>query len=160
LIAAAIITFLIGYIIDTIVILAVVIINTTIGFFQEYKADRSMQALKNLSAPKAIVTRNSVREKIDVAEVVPGDIIELIAGNKVPADVRIFETRELDVDESMLTGESIPVRKSIDPLNMENVAIGDQINMLLWAPQLQTEEAGRLQSKPERIQSWLLFQRK
>jgi Ca2+-transporting ATPase len=88
-----------------------------------------MQALKNLSAPKAIVTRNSVREKIDVAEVVPGDIIELIAGNKVPADVRIFETRELDVDESMLTGESIPVRKSIDPLNMENVAIGDQINM-------------------------------
>ncbi|MDG5816588.1 HAD-IC family P-type ATPase [Chitinispirillales bacterium ANBcel5] len=142
LIIAAIITLLIGFYVDMVVILAVVVINTVIGFIQEYKADKAMQALMSLSAPKAYVTREGKNEKIESSQVVPGDVIELMAGNTVPADARVFDHKELEVDESMLTGESVPVAKNSEPIDDDSVPLGDQANMVFMGT-VATQGRGR-----------------
>jgi len=129
LIAAAIVTVIIQQYIDTAVIMAVVIINTIVGFFQEFKAEKAMEALKKLAAPKATAIRDSNDKKINATELVPGDVVTLSSGNKVPADVRIIKAKQLSINESMLTGESKPVEKTTELIEGENVALADQGNM-------------------------------
>lgn len=131
LIIAAAISLIVDHQIDAIVIAAVVILNAGIGFFQEYKAETALQALKSLAGPETKVTRRcpkpeECREvKIKAKDIVPGDVISLEAGDKVPADARIFQAINLEVDESMLTGESLPTAKSVEPVDVE-AAVADR----------------------------------
>jgi len=133
--AAALISFLVGKIIDTIVVAVVIAFNTSIGFLQEYKAEAALRALKSLAAPEADVIRDCpekgtcIEMRVKAEKIVPGDIILLDAGDKVPADARIFEAINLEIDESMLTGESTPVRKTIEPLD-KNLLVADRKNMV------------------------------
>jgi len=131
---AAIISFLVGKLVDAIVVVVVIALNTAVGFFQGYKAEAALQALKSLAAPEAEVIRDCpekgacIEMRVKAREIVPGDIILLDAGDKVPADARIFEAINLEIDESMLTGESTPVRKTIEPLD-EDLPVADRKNM-------------------------------
>jgi len=114
---------------DAGVILAVVIVNAIIGFVQETRAERAMEALKTLTAPQARARRDSIDHKIPASHLVPGDIIILEAGDRVPADARLVEAANLSVDESPLTGESVPVEKFLGPIEGD-VTLADMGNML------------------------------
>ena len=129
LLGAALVTILLGDYIDTAVILAVVVLNSVVGFTQEYKAEQSLRALAKVAAPKARVLRGDEEREIAAREVVPGDIVLLESGVRVPADLRLFRVIELTADESILTGESLPVTKRIDPIPDPNAPLGDQANM-------------------------------
>ncbi|MCX8189871.1 MAG: cation-transporting P-type ATPase [Candidatus Diapherotrites archaeon] len=136
LIAAAVVSFIMsllpggeGHEIDAILIAIILIANATIGFFQEYKAEKSILALKKLAAPNAVVLREGFEKIVPAELIVPGDIIVLEAGSKVPADARIIEHVNLQVDESMLTGESMPVSKDLEALPEETV-LAERANML------------------------------
>lgn len=129
LLIAGIITLLLKEFIDSGVIFAVVILNAVIGYFQEYKAEESVRALKKMVVPKAKVLREGKEKEINSEELVPGDIVLLYSGVRVPADLRLFKTIELKIEEAMLTGESVPADKSIHTLNEANLTPGDQINM-------------------------------
>ena len=113
LLIAAIVTFILDEYIDTGVIMAVVFLNAIIGYVQEFKAEKSVRALKEMLVPRARVIRDGVEKEINSLELVPGDIVLLASGSKVPADLRLFRTIELKVEEAMLTGESIPAEKTI-----------------------------------------------
>jgi hypothetical protein len=115
--------------IDAIVILVVVVLNAAIGFTQEWRARRAIEALQEMTAPKATVVRDGEEREIDGDGVVPGDVVILTAGGSVPADVRIARARDLRVDESALTGESHPVQKAEDAVEDEHAVPGDQIGM-------------------------------
>ena len=112
LIAAAAVSLAIRETTDAVVILAVVLLNAVLGVIQEYKAEKSLAALKTLSAPTAKVVRESAVLEIPARELVPGDLILLEAGDYIPADARLVEAANLGVDESALTGESVPVEKN------------------------------------------------
>jgi Ca2+-transporting ATPase len=115
---------------DAIIILAVVLINALIGVFQESKAEKAVEALKKMSTPKALVRRDNQAIEVDSHQLVPGDIVILEAGRLIPADLRIIESMNLQIEESALTGESVPVSKDAKlVLNQEKVALGDQVNM-------------------------------
>ena len=111
------------------IILAIVIINAILGVVQEAKARRSLEALKNLSAPLALVYREGELKQIDSSLLVPGDLIVLEAGNLVPADARIISVMGLSIEESTLTGETNPIDKSTSPLHQENLPVAEQVNM-------------------------------
>lgn len=125
LIAAAIVTMVLGHFIDTIVILAVVLANAVIGFVQEGRAERAIDSIHKMLAPHASVFRDGNRIDIDGALLVPGDLVLLEAGDKVPADLRLLEAREFHVHEAILTGESVPVEKAIQPVQ-RGAALGDR----------------------------------
>jgi len=129
LIAAAVISGLIGDVKDTIVIAAIVVINAVVGFIQEYRAEKAMQSLKKMAAPSATVLRNGAYLLVPASELVPGDWVVLEAGSVVPADLRLVEVHSLQVDEASLTGESHPVEKVEAPLSEEEMPLGDRINM-------------------------------
>ncbi|PFA68988.1 ATPase [Bacillus sp. AFS015802] len=129
LLAATLISGLLGEYIDAIAIIAIVFINGFLGFFQERKAERSLQALKELSAPQVSVLRDGKWVKIASKEVIIGDIIRFGSGDRIGADVRLIEANNLEIEESALTGESVPVTKSIKPVNGENMSLGDLENM-------------------------------
>ena len=129
LVAAAIISGVIGDVTDTIIILAIVIINATVGFIQEYRAEKAMEALKNMAANHAHILRVGKMMSIPATDLVVGDVIMLEAGNIIPADVRFFETHQTKVDESTLTGESNNVEKNTEELPEGIYALGDQTNM-------------------------------
>ena len=112
LLAAAAVTALLGHLVDTAVILAVVVVNALIGFFQEGKAESALMAIRAMLAPRARLLRDGQRLTLAAEAVVPGDLVLLEAGDRVPADLRLVEVRGLRVDESTLTGESVPVEKS------------------------------------------------
>ena len=114
---------------DGFAILVVIFINAIIGFYMEFQAERSMEALKKLSVLPAKVIRNGELSEINAEELVPGDLIFLEAGDMVPADGRIFRSSQLQVDEAALTGESIPVEKKISQLK-EDTTLAERINML------------------------------
>ena len=114
LIAAAVVTAVLGHWIDTGVILAVVMVNAIIGFVQEGRAETAMAAIRSMLAPHASVLRDGRRVDVDAADIVPGDLVLLEPGDKVPADLRLIEVRGLQVQEAILTGESIAVEKSTD----------------------------------------------
>lgn len=129
LLVAAVISGFMGEFHDTVAIVAIVVLNAVLGFTQEYRAERAMEALRALSAPRAQVRRRGEIVSIPAHELVPGDIVLLEAGNLVPADLRILEAFELQLDESMLTGESMPVGKQSPAIDGSEVPIADQINI-------------------------------
>lgn len=115
---------------DPIIILLVVTLNAVLGVIQETKAEHSLDALKKLSVPHSNVLRDGLKKTVSSADLVPGDIIFLEAGNVVPADARLLRSIGLKVDESSLTGESVPVDKYADITVPENTPLGDRLNML------------------------------
>lgn len=123
------VTLAIGKYADAIVVGLVLAINATIGFIQEYKAETAVQSLMQMVSPTAVVCRDGRRREIDAEDVVPGDIVVLSQGEVVPADARLIETNGLRIDESALTGESVPADKETDPLGEDNLAPADQRNM-------------------------------
>jgi Ca2+-transporting ATPase len=127
---AAIISTLIGDWKDAIAIFAIVFLNAVIGLVQEYRAEQAMAALKQMATPVVRVRRSGKPEEIDAKYLVPGDIIFIEAGNKIPADARIIESVNLRIEEASLTGESEPVDKTVLPLAGQNIPLGDQTNML------------------------------
>ncbi len=130
LLAATVISAALGEVADALTIAAIVLLNATLGFFQEYRAEKSLEALKELSAPTARVTRDGRQEMIAAAELVPGDIITLEAGDRVPADARLGEAAQFRVDESVLTGESVPAGKNTAASEVRRQNPGDQKNMV------------------------------
>jgi len=129
LLIAAIVSFSLGERTDGLFICAVVVINVTIGAFQEWRAEASAASLKKTLRVFPTVIRSGVRRNIDLREIVPGDIVHLESGSVVPADMRLAATHDLKVDESLLTGESLPVDKSSEIVLPEDAPLGDQANM-------------------------------
>ena len=129
LIVAAIISGFLSDITDTIVIIAIVIINAVIGFVQEYRAEKAMDALQKMALTNALVIRNNHPVAISSINLVPGDMILMEAGNVVPADVRLTEVFQLKINESSLTGESVAAEKLTETLTEENLSLGDYANM-------------------------------
>ena len=130
LLGAAAITLFIGEYIDAVIILLVVILNAVIGVVQEYKAEKAVEALQKLSNPKALVKRDGQTLEIQALELVPGDIVILDAGRFVPADLRLIDSANLQIEESALTGESVPSEKSASEIYTNlKTPLGDQSNM-------------------------------
>ena len=130
LIVAAIISVFLGEVESTIVIMVVVILNAILGTVQHVKAEQSLNSLKALSSPVAKVLRNGQIVEIPSREVVVGDILYLDAGDYISADGRLLESHSLQINESSLTGESLAVEKSIEPIDEDDVPIGDKKNMV------------------------------
>lgn len=129
LLAATLIAGLLGEFIDAIAIMVIVLINGFIGFFQEQKAEKSLEKLKELSAPIAHVLRDGVWKKIPSQEIVVGDVVRLSSGDRVPADVRMVTSNGLETEESALTGESLPVMKHATAIHKDQLEPQDQVNM-------------------------------
>ncbi len=125
LLASGTVTALLGHWVDSGVILGVVVINAIIGFIQEGKAEKALDAIRNMLSHQAMVKRNGKFVSLSAEELVPGDVVLLQSGDKVPADLRLFKTRELRIEEAMLTGESVPVEKTTLPV-AEQATIGDR----------------------------------
>jgi len=141
LLGAAGVTAALQHWVDTGVILAVVLANAVIGYLQEGKAEAAMAAIRGMLAPRAAVLRDGKRVTVDGAGIVPGDIVLLEAGDKVPADLRLLEARGLSAQEAILTGESVPVEKTADPV-MAAAPLGDRKSML-WSGTLVTHGTAR-----------------
>ncbi len=134
LLIAAVISGVVGVmegegLLDTFVILGILVLNAFIGAVQERKAESSLEALKNLAAPVTKVLRNGVVTEIPTRELVPGDIVILETGAVIPADIRLIEAVNLKIQESSLTGESVPVDKITTALTGDDIALGDRVNM-------------------------------
>ncbi len=141
LLGAAVVTGVLQHWVDTGVILAVVLANAMIGYLQEGKAEASMAAIRSMLAPRAAVLRDGRRVSVDGADLVPGDIVLLEAGDRVPADLRVLQARGLAAQEAILTGESVPVEKTVDPVAVD-APLGDRRSML-WSGTLVTQGASR-----------------
>jgi len=141
LIGSAVITAALGHVADTLVILAVVIVNAAIGFLQEGKAEKAMDAIRRMLALEASVLRVGTRRSIDGEALVPGDVVLLEAGDKVPADLRLFGVNGLQVQEAILTGESVPVEKHTQPV-AEAAPLGDR-GCMAYSGTLVTSGLGR-----------------
>lgn len=129
LMGAAVLSGFLGDLTDTIIIIVIVILNAVVGFIQEYRAEKAMEALKNMTVAKAKVLRDGRTATIPSAEIVRGDMIILEAGDLIPADLRLVELSHLQVNESALTGESVAVDKQTSPISEEDPAQGDLLNM-------------------------------
>ena len=129
LIVVAIVSGILGEVIDALIILAIIILNATVGFFQEYRSEKIMEALKNMVPTFVRVLRNDEIVTLLASDLVPGDVVLLEAGNSIPADVRFIETHQIKVDESTLTGESNNVEKNNKTLPNGDYPLGDRINM-------------------------------
>ncbi|WP_410768167.1 calcium-translocating P-type ATPase, SERCA-type [Fontibacillus sp. BL9] len=129
LMGATLISGILGEYLDAVTIIAIIVLNGVLGFVQEFRAERSLRALKELSAPHANVLRDGVVRHIPAKELVPGDIVALESGDRIPADIRWLVTHSLDVEESALTGESHPVGKHAGAIHEAEVPLGDQKNI-------------------------------
>jgi len=116
--------------VDTSVILFVVVLNGVIGFVQEFRARKAIESLAEMTAPEGRVIRDGHQHDVPSEDIVPGDLVVLSAGNRVPADVRLLKAQDLRVDEAALTGESVPVSKQADPVAEEKAVPGDQLSMV------------------------------
>jgi Ca2+-transporting ATPase len=129
LVLATVLSAILGYLVDSLIILGVVILNAVFGFIQDYKAEKSLEALRKLTSLKSLVIRDNKETLIDSKDIVPGDILILKEGDKIPADSRIIELKNLQTNESSLTGESTPLEKQICILK-ENIALAERKNMV------------------------------
>ncbi len=127
--SAVLITGFMGEYIDAVIILCVIFVNAILGVVQEYKAGKAIDALRKLSSPRTLVRRDGVAMEIDASEIVVGDVVILDAGRVIPADLRLIETADLQIEESALTGESLPVNKDADFVAREDMGVGDRKNM-------------------------------
>jgi len=130
LLIATIISLILGEVVDAVAIMLIVLVMGVMGFLQEYRAEKTIEALKKLAAPVCRVIRDGEEKVIPAAEVVPGDILVLSEGDRVAADARLIEAVNLEVDESSLTGESIPVAKTADAVLPPDTGIGEMKNMV------------------------------
>jgi Ca2+-transporting ATPase len=128
LIGASLISAFLGDYVEAGVIIAIVVLNTVLGVLQEQRAEQALSALKKMAAPEAHVIRDGHRQSIPASQLVPGDLVLLEAGNFVPADIRLIETVNLRIDESALTGESVPAQKDASIHLRQDVPLGDQKN--------------------------------
>lgn len=128
LLAACAVTAILEHWLDTSVIFSVVIINALIGFIQEGKAENALRAISRMLSPKAMLLRNRQRIIVDAEQICPGDVVLLQSGDKVPADLRLFKTHALQIQEAVLTGESVPVTKNTSPVE-PHTELGDRSNM-------------------------------
>ena len=124
------------------VITAVIILNVLIGFYQEFQAEKKMDALRSISAPSAAVIRDGNETTIPSGDVVPGDIVSIKTGDTVPADLRMFEVMNLECDEAILTGEALPVAKEVAQHNKEDLGLGDRLN-IAYSSSVVTKGRGR-----------------
>ncbi len=129
LVIAAVISWISGKMVDVYVIIGVILVNATIGFIQEYRAEKAVKALKSLIKQEALVIRDGKSKTVESVNLVPGDIVKLDEGNSVPADGRIIEKKNLQIEESSLTGESVPVDKETEALD-EDTSLPDRKNMI------------------------------
>lgn len=129
LLVAALISVFVGEGVDALIILLVVVLNAIFGVFQESKAEEAIDALKSLAAPQAKVERDGQMQQIQSTELVPGDVVILEAGDVVPADLRLVESASMQIEESALTGESVPVNKQTAALDDEQLPLGDRTNL-------------------------------
>jgi Ca2+-transporting ATPase len=127
LVIATLISLYLGMYLDAIAIAAIIILNAFLGLYQEFKAEKAIEALKKLTVSRVTVIRDGMHYEIPVERIVPGDVLILEEGNRVPADIRLFEVSNLKIDESQLTGESVPVTKHVKTL--KDVGIADRRNM-------------------------------
>jgi len=125
---AALITALLGHWVDTGVLMMAVVINAIIGFIQEGKAESALDAIRAMLSPQAAVIRDGQRRQIDAADLVPGDLVLLASGDRVPADLRLIEVRDLRIEEAPLTGESLPVEKTVEAVAVD-APLGDRYGM-------------------------------
>ncbi|TAH52095.1 MAG: cation-transporting P-type ATPase [Betaproteobacteria bacterium] len=125
---AATITALLGHWVDTGVLVAAVVVNAVIGFIQEGKAEAALDAIRAMLSPHATVIRDGSRREIDAAELVPGDVVVLASGDRVPADLRLFAVKDLRIEEAALTGESLPAEKALAPV-APDAPLGDRTGM-------------------------------
>lgn len=128
LIIAAVVSVILGETLEGVIIIAIVILNTFLGVYQENKASNALKALKEMASPHAKVLRNGQVVEVASSDVVPGDIAVIEAGDYIPADLRLIESVNLKVDEAALTGESVPVEKDADVVLAEDASLGDRIN--------------------------------
>ncbi len=128
LISAGMVTGFLGEWVDASAIFIVVVVNAVIGFLQESKAENALEALMKMVVAEAVVKRDGKKIRVNSIELVPGDIVMLAGGDRVPADIRLLETKSLQIDESSLTGESVPASKRPDPLQADTV-LADRVNM-------------------------------
>ncbi len=119
----------IGHLLDAIIVSTIVLINASIGFIQGFRAERAMASIRQLATPTATVVRDGVVQAIAATHIVPGDVVQLEAGNRIPADLRLLEATHLQVDESLLTGESASALKTVETLQDATLPLGDQSNM-------------------------------
>lgn len=129
LIVAAVLSFIVGERVDAVVIIAILVVNAFLGLYQEGRAEKSLEALQKMSAPTAKVIRDGNQIEIASDSVVPGDIVVLETGDIIPADLRLIESSNLKIDESSLTGESVPAEKDAKITFDEEVSLGDRINL-------------------------------
>ncbi|MCC6065234.1 MAG: cation-translocating P-type ATPase [Thermofilum sp.] len=129
LLAAAVLSVLLGEVLDAVLIAAILVLMGFAGFLQEYKAERAVEKLKEMAAPRAKVVRGGAVQQVDARELVPGDIVLLEEGDRVPADLRLIEAEELEVDESPLTGESAPVEKDPGAVLPPEAPVYERVNM-------------------------------
>jgi Ca2+-transporting ATPase len=130
LLVAAVISFIIGETTDSVTILAIVILNGALGFVQEWRAEKALESLKRMLSPRCKVVRDGNAREIDAKELVPGDVALLEVGDRIPADLRLIESLNLRMDESAITGESLPVSKDIEPVEPD-VAMAER-SSLVW----------------------------
>lgn len=128
LLGAGVVTLVLGHLVDAGVILGVVLINGIFGFIQEGKAEQALQAVRKILSPQATVIRNGHRQTVPAEQLVPGDLVFVQSGDRVPADLRLLNIRDLRVDEATLTGESMPSEKRVDAVR-EDASLGDRRNM-------------------------------
>ena len=133
LLGAAVVTAALQHWVDTGVILAVVIVNAIIGFVQEGRAEQAMAAIRDMLAPQSAVLRDGARISVEADNLVPGDVVQIEAGDRVPADLRLIRARGLKAEEAVLTGESVPVDKGTDPVAID-AALGDRPPCCFPAP--------------------------
>jgi len=130
LLIATVISFFLGHGLESVVIAVIVLFAVLLGFVQEYRAERAIEALRQMTAPTATVVRDGEEVRIPARELVPGDVILLSTGDRIPADARLIEAINLQVEESALTGESVPVEKHMHLLGHDNLPLGDRRNMV------------------------------
>jgi len=126
LLISALVSFILGEVSDAMVIAIILILNATLGVVQEYKAEKSLAALKKMTTPNALVIRDGKQARIEATQLVPGDIVLLESGDHIPADLRLSMVTSLKIQEAVLTGESLPVEKTAEIIDKDNISTGDQ----------------------------------